>query len=321
MKRPDIIPSFKSPHISIFFIILFFGLGFLVTGILNNQISKQKQIGTSRAQQSTPIQEASCTSQGGQCQSGKLNEIGKPCTLPNQTAGTVKYNFCPIQEGDIRCCVPNGAPSSASMIVEFQGIGPNLNPQNPIRTVIIKIFKDGGPYDRASYAAEDTLIYDPQSGKFTNSNFNLGVIPEGKYQMVLQEEKYLDVQLRSKNGDKVLSVSGSAVVEVSPVLMIAGDLAPGVRGDNSINIIDYNALIGCLPGAPINACFNRNYADLNDDGKVDQIDLDILMSNFGENGFAFQTDQFKCEPDPSCGLEKSALQLCSLLCTKKSLRS
>lgn len=321
MKRFTTFSGFKGHHFSVFFIILFFGLGFLITEILNNQIRKEKQIGSSRAEQSSPIQEATCTSKGGECQTGKLNEIGKPCTLSSLAPGVVRYNFCPAQEGNIRCCVPNGIATNADMKVEFQGIGPNANPQHASRSVTVKIFKDSDPLEAPAYATEDTLDYDQQSGKFINNNFSLGTIPDGKYQMVIQEEKYLDTQILSKTGDKVLSASGSAVSELSSVQMRAGDLAPGAKGDNYINIIDYNALIGCLPGAPSGACFNRDYADLNDDGKVDQIDLDILLLNFGENGFLFQTDKFKCEPDPSCGSEKGTLQLCSFLCTKKAQRS
>lgn len=308
---------------------LLFSLGFLVTNILNTKLPNEKQTSKSQAQGLSPIQEAACTSKGGECQTGKSDQVGKECMLSNSnTKGIVVFNLCPQQPDDIRCCVPRSgsnpiveAIDKASLTVEFQGIGPNASPRNPTRRVTLKIFKNDGPFESAAYVAEDSITYDAQSGKFTSNNFSLGALPDGKYQMVIQEERYLDAQLLSKTGDKVITVVGSAVVEMSPVTMLAGDLGPGERGDNFINIIDYNALIGCLPGAPINACFNRDKADLNDDGKVDQIDFDILMKNFGEDGFAFQTNQFKCEPDPACGSKKDSLQLCSLLCSKKSQRS
>ncbi len=329
MKYPDKAFKFPGNLLSIFSLVLFFGLGFLVTNILNNRLPNEQQSTETQAQGLSPIQETSCTSQGGECQTGKGDQVGKECTLSDGTTkGTVIYNLCPRQSDDVRCCVPktNSNPvvpiaDKASLTVEFQGIGPNANPRNPRRLVTLKIFKNDGSFESAAYVAEDSLTYDGLDGKFKSNNFSLGAIPDGKYQMVIQEERYLDAQLTNKNGDKAIAVSGAVAVEMAPVTMLAGDIGPGERGDNFINIIDYNALIGCLPGAPINSCFNRDYADLNDDGRVDQIDFDILMKNFGENGFAFQTDQFKCEPDPACGAEKGSLQLCSLLCSKKSQRS
>lgn len=76
-----------------------------------------------------------------------------------------------------------------------------------------------------------------------------------------------------------------------------------------------------MPGSPAGACLNKKFADLNDDGAVDQKDLDLLQSNFGQSGFSFQTSEFSCEPDPTCNDGKGALQLCSLLCSKKTQRS
>lgn len=317
----------------IFFLFLFFGLGFVITGILNTRLTKEPQTNKSRAQGLSPIQEATCTNKGGECQTGKASQVGKPCSLTDGTAGTIYFNLCPSQPDDIRCCVPNGSPpvnnppapqvpvTDSSLKITFQGIGPNANIQNRERSVTIKIFKDDGSLDIADFVAQDSIVYDQTSGTFKSSSFTLGGIPAGKYQMVLQEEKYLDEQLLTVQGEKIINITAGVAVEFAPVVMRAGDIAPGDNGDNSVNIIDYNALIGCLPGAPPGVCLNRNYADLNDDGKVDQVDLDILMSNFGNNGFAFQTEQFKCEPDPACSSGKDTLQLCSLLCTRKSQRS
>jgi hypothetical protein len=325
-------PFIKFKYLSFLFLIFFFGLGFIITGILNARITRE-----SNAQELSPIQESTCTDKGGECQTGKRNEVGKPCTLSDGvTGGTVIRDLCPSQPNDIRCCVPNDPPIdtnpvnptevvmpkvNASLVVRFQGIGPNANIQNKVRTVTLKIFKDDGNFDEAEYTAQDNLIYNQETGNFTNSNFNLGSIPSGKYQVVIQAVKYLDKQLLNSQSNKVVDIDFSSVVQFASVEMRAGDIAPDFRGDNQVNIIDYNALIGCLPGAPPGACLNKDYADLNDDGRVDQLDLDLLLSNFGNNGFSFQTDKFKCEPDPACNSGKDTLQLCSLLCTRTSKRS
>lgn len=315
----------------IFFLLIFFGLGFLITGILNSRIAKERQTTESSAQGLSPIQESSCTNTGGECQTGKADQVGKPCSLTDGSPGTVYFNLCSSQPDDIRCCVPNGSPTdappdntanyNANLNIKLQGIGPNSNPQNPTKSVTIKIFKAAGPFEKAEFVAQDTVSYDSATGSFTNSNFNLGSLPHGEYQMVIQMVKYLDRQLTDTAGRSAFNLAGGAKVQIATVEMRAGDIAPNLRSDNSVNIIDYNALIGCMPGSPPSACLNKDYADLNDDGRVDQMDLDILMLNFGENGFAFQTDQFSCEPDPACNSGKDALQLCSLLCTRKSQRS
>jgi hypothetical protein len=330
-------PFIKFKYLSFLFLIFFFGLGFIITGILNARITREQQTIKSNAQELSPIQESTCTDKGGECQTGKRNEVGKPCTLSDGvTGGTVIRDLCPSQPNDIRCCVPNDPPIdtnpvnptevvmpkvNASLVVRFQGIGPNANIQNKVRTVTLKIFKDDGNFDEAEYTAQDNLIYNQETGNFTNSNFNLGSIPSGKYQVVIQAVKYLDKQLLNSQSNKVVDIDFSSVVQFASVEMRAGDIAPDFRGDNQVNIIDYNALIGCLPGAPPGACLNKDYADLNDDGRVDQLDLDLLLSNFGNNGFSFQTDKFKCEPDPACNSGKDTLQLCSLLCTRTSKRS
>ncbi len=320
MKRKSI------PVLSIFFLIFFFGLGFLVTGILNNQLTTQKQITRSNA--AGPIQEPQCVNVGGECQSGKLNEIGKSCALSNGTPGTVAFNLCPSQGNNIRCCVPNSIDPPAdsttpgvNVTVSLQGIGPNANIKNNNRTAVIKIYKNGKIGSTSDYVAQGLLTYDSASGNFTNPDFDLGAIPEGEYRLILQIEKYLDEQLINKSDSKnVFLLAPGAVIEAVKVQMRPGDISPLPKGDNYVNIIDYNAIIGCLPGAPPSACLNRDFADLNDDGQVDQIDLDLLLDNFGEQGFSFQTSEFKCEPDPLCDSGKGSLQLCSLLCTKKTQR-
>lgn len=295
-------------------------MGFIIAGVLNLKLTTQKQ--TIKSKAAGPYQDQQCTSIGGECQTGKTNEINKPCTLSSGTPGTVVFNYCPSQGNDIRCCLPNAQQDNvrSSLTVSLQGIGPNANIVDQERTANIKIFDNTKSFDSASYVATDQLKYDSASGKFINPNFNFGTLPYGKYQMVIQIETYLDEQLKSPDGN-IFNLDGTSAMSVLPVEMKAGDLSPDPKGDNYVNIIDYNALIGCMNGAPPGACLNKKYADLNNDGIVDQKDLDLLLLNFGDKGFSFQTDQFSCEPDPTCNTGKESLQLCSLLCSRKNVRS
>lgn len=307
----------------------FFGVGFLMMGLINTYLIKKPQTIQSRAQTLSPIQEAKCINAGGECQTGKLNQIDKPCRLTDGKAGTVVFNYCPIQEGDVRCCIPdtpsdpgqNTLAYTADLAVKLQGINPNTKILNISRRATIKIYNNNGSYENADYAPIDTLTYDSASGNFINSNFNLGLIASGEYKMVIQIQNYLDAQLFTKTGGDIFRMRSGGKLSVAEVSMTAGDIAPGERGDNSINIIDYNALLGCMPTAPPGACLNRDRSDLNDDGIVDQKDMEILLDSYNQNGFAFKTDKIKCEQDPACESGRDTLQLCSLICTRVNKRS
>lgn len=310
-------------------IIAFFMFGLAVMALLNFYIPKETQTIESRAQTLSPIQEAKCINAGGECQTGMRDRIGQSCTLTDGTSGIVYFDYCPSQGDDIRCCAPNDLPDPgegtaeyrASLVVKLQGIEANQIILNDTRTATIKIFDSSGIFDSADYAATDILTYDPESGNFTNSSFSLGELAAGEYQMVIQMQNYLDEQLLNSEESGIFVMSAGASVETKPITLRAGDLAPGERGDNFINILDYNLLWGCMPEAPAGSCLNRDRADINDDGIVDQEDMDILLENYNNKGFAFKTDKFQCEQDPACESGRDSLQLCSLLCTRVSRRS
>lgn len=216
-------------------------------------------------------------------------------------------------------CEIRGA--SANLNVSLEGIEPNTRIQNPKQTATVKIYESTDAKGAAKYSSTDSITYDPQSGNFINTNFNLGKIPEGKYKIILQIDKYLDTQVRSKNGDTVLTLSSSGKLETSPVSMNTGDVAPTPHGDNFVDILDYNSLTGCMQSSSSDTCVDKKLADLNDDGSVDQKDLDMLKDNFGQNGFSFEASTFTCVPDPTCSVGKNSLQMCALKCTKQGQRS
>ncbi|HSW47857.1 MAG TPA: dockerin type I domain-containing protein [Candidatus Saccharimonadales bacterium] len=222
------------------------------------------------------------------------------------------------------CKVPFAKSEVLSVAADLQGIGKeageNNNPQAKSVPATIKIFEGSGPLTAAKYTAKDNLTYDPASGKYVNSEFALGIIPQDDYQMVMQIDKYLDKQISNSSGSKLIAV-GPATDDTSTIAMQVGDLAPAPNGDNFVSIIDWSAVRDCMAGNPPSACTNKQQADLNDDGVVDDKDLKIIESNMGQSGFSFETAEFKCDPDPTCNSGKDSLQLCSLLCTKKTQRS
>ena len=73
---------------------------------------------------------------------------------------------------------------------------------------------------------------------------------------------------------------------ISGINLTAGQTtsAPGVKfvsgdinSDNELNLLDYNIFISCFGGK---ACDKKQQADLNLDGKIDEVDLNILYTQF-----------------------------------------
>ncbi|HUQ85731.1 MAG TPA: dockerin type I domain-containing protein [Candidatus Limnocylindrales bacterium] len=213
--------------------------------------------------------------------------------------------------------VKSQSNSKADIEIALEGIGAGVSIKNPVRPAKIKIIKGNA----VSHNASDFLTYDKATGNFVNHNFDLGSVEPGTYQLVLQMDTYLDRELVGPDGNKEFVLGESKVSKTAPTQLSAGDSAPLPGGDNVINIIDYNALIGCMPGNKSSACSNKRTADLNDDGVVNQKDLDILRDNVGESGYLLQSEEYECKENPACGSGKDSIQMCSLLCTKKTQRS
>jgi hypothetical protein len=55
--------------------------------------------------------------------------------------------------------------------------------------------------------------------------------------------------------------------------LISGD----VNSDNQLNLVDYNIFLTCFGNKQ---CNTKTQADLNMDGKVDEVDLNILYDQF-----------------------------------------
>ncbi len=206
--------------------------------------------------------------------------------------------------------------SSADIALSLEGIGQGANIKNPVRPADIKLVSNG----KTVHNASDFLTYDKTSGNFINHNFNLGPVAPGSYKLIVQMDGYLDKEILGPDGNNQVAVGEGQVVKTAPSQMTAGDNSPLSGGDNKIDVIDYNALIGCMQGSPASACPNRRLSDLNDDGVVDQKDLNIIKNNMGDEGFLLQQADYKCEANPACESGKKSLQMCALLCTKKSER-
>ncbi len=344
------------------------------------------------------------------------NEHGKaekriPGCDSSPGAGGSIGKACPKEKGysggdigpDSKPCPVIPDDAKGDLTIKLDGI--STDPKTDPRNFVAKIYPDkdvagksglagagqgvgGVPGDpavkaAAAYTATGELKWDKVSGDFKNSEFKFPNVPDGEYQIVVQTDRYLDAQLVKSDGNKVIAL-GPGKTFAATATMYGGDAGPSVNpppyGDNFVNLLDYNLVLGCLDDNAVGVCedtdFNRDgkvdqkdvdivvacsndstgdkcdgsdlnrdgkvdqkdvdvvkvclggvckknkeLADLNDDGKVDKADLDIVSNNFGRVGFAFETAEFKCAPDPLCEAKGTSIQLCTLVCSRKQDRS
>lgn len=111
-------------------------------------------------------------------------------------------------------------------------------------------------------------------------------IKEGTYQIVIKTPQSLAKLIRTNPNDvggqqfEIRGAYAPALV-ISGQELITGDIHPSPRGDNVMDINDYNALVSCFgTKAETEACKDKAGADLDDNGIVDGIDYNIMFGNF-----------------------------------------
>lgn len=110
-----------------------------------------------------------------------------------------------------------------------------------------------------------TLTYDANDAAF-KGNVTASALGSGAYNIKARFNNTLWKKISS-------SISAGTTNKLAAAKLINGDL----NGDNVINLLDYNGMISCVGGRP---CPQKNLADLNLDGKVDELDLNVLYSHF-----------------------------------------
>ncbi|MGH7203021.1 MAG: dockerin type I domain-containing protein [Candidatus Levyibacteriota bacterium] len=143
----------------------------------------------------------------------------------------------------------------------------NMSPLHPQRTVDVQIFNSSNALVSDT---QTTLSFNSSDGNFTGQA-NLGTLASGLYNIKIKTDQYLRGLVP---GIQTLSVGQTN--SIAPIKLVVGD----VNGDNQINILDYNILIGCYSDLePAQSCTNSNklLTDLNDDGNVNQYDYNLFI--------------------------------------------
>lgn len=185
---------------------------------------------------------------------------------------------------------PTSAPVTGDtyvyLNVGLQGIGTagdsadpnsdgNMNPLRPDRTVTVEIYDAS---NQLVLSQQGTIDYDTNTGKFVG-NVDLGPnFTTGLYTVKVKTDQYLRVLVPG-----IQTITYGQTTKLPYVSLVVGD----INGDNQINIVDYNILIGCysdlLPATNCNAT-NNILADLNDDGHVNQFDYNLFLRELSTVG-------------------------------------
>src|SRR3989344_2767877 len=211
-----------------------------------------------------------------------------------EDAGGLYDNFKSLQTFNL-ATAPTNTPTATPIInpasdegldiaLKITGIGEgaaalNLNPKplHPTRTFTMN-FKSAQGQD---FASTGTLTYDADTGQFK------GTIPipqglVGNHTVKIRQSGNSANMLWRNLG---IAFNPSQTPEIPVVMPILGD----ADQNNTLNINDYTAFITCKnhydpsnpqSGTPPTQCVEKEKYDFNDDGKIDELDLNLLLSAF-----------------------------------------
>ncbi|MBA3724456.1 MAG: VWA domain-containing protein [Candidatus Levybacteria bacterium] len=145
----------------------------------------------------------------------------------------------------------------------------NKNPKHPTISADIQVFNLS---NQIVASGAGTITYNTATGNY------LGDIPmqsgfiSGQYTLKVKADTYLRRQV---NG--IQNINLGQKNKITPLSLVAGD----IDNNNSLNILDYNALLDCY--SDISAAANcasaekRVRTDLNDDDAVNQVDYNLFL--------------------------------------------
>ncbi len=165
--------------------------------------------------------------------------------VPTQTAGDSGFSF--------------------AISLALGGIDGSNTPLHLTRGVTLQLF-NSAMQQAATYTGDVT--YDSSQKIFT------GVIPGTSLSPGLYTIKAIVPGYLHRLYPVPIQYSSATQFTLPELSLTGGD----VNGDNRLNIIDYQLIIDCYTGS-LGTCNDsqRQNADLNDDGKVDQIDYNIFL--------------------------------------------
>jgi len=118
---------------------------------------------------------------------------------------------------------------------------------------------------------QGTVTFNAAAGNFTGAIAMGTTLTSGAYTVKIKTEQYLKATVPG-----VQNIIAGQSNQLPQTALLTGD----ITNDNSINILDYNILVGCYSDfSPAKECTatNKPLADLTDDGKVDAFDYNLFL--------------------------------------------
>lgn len=149
--------------------------------------------------------------------------------------------------------------------------GGNTSPLRPARSVSVQVFNSA---NALILTKAGTVSYNSGSGSFKGT-IGMGTDLSGSvYTIKVKTDQFLRALVPGIQ--TVPAGNASQTVNLPTAVLINGD----VNNDNTLDILDYNILIGCYSDlTPAVSCTpaNKILADLNDDGNVNQFDYNLFL--------------------------------------------
>ena len=153
------------------------------------------------------------------------------------------------------------------------GTGENTTPIHPQRKAKIQVYNQN---DELVKDLNSSLLIDTADSRY-KAIVGLGTtFPNGPYLAKVKLSNSL-----SKQSSSILPISDSSTADTTTVVFNESLILGDINHDNELSILDYSLFLECTKNAICDASDEgQKFADLNDDGKVDAKDLNLLYIGF-----------------------------------------
>jgi len=179
---------------------------------------------------------------------------------------------------------PNQIGLSFNILLDGIGAaGDQVNPQanslsnkTPSTTAIsprVFVYNSGSAITPVNTSTQN-FTYNPSSGKYEGiASLGTAETPTDQYIIKVLVNKYL-----RKSFPGIISLNDNAVGNISlpDITLVSGD----VDGDNALTINDYSTILDCMNSGPSYTTGIAAQADLNEDGVVDDKDLNLFLREY-----------------------------------------
>jgi hypothetical protein len=179
--------------------------------------------------------------------------------------------------------IPQSTKLSLNLLLQGIGYGGdnqtpnaagNFTPLSPTREVTVLLF-DGNNQNVATQLG--TVTFNNSGGNFLGNISFSPPIPLGSYVVKIKSPRYLRRQ--TPGFITITSSNQTGTISLAQTTLVVGDS----NGDDLIDILDFNILLDCysdlLPPKSCSDETKKTSADLNDDGKVNGVDINLFLRN------------------------------------------